>query len=159
MRPPELTWAAEVFMFHEFRAFLARGNVLELAVAVVVGGAFGRITTSLVNDILMPPLGLLIGGVDFANLGVILAPAGSYTSVVDAVAAGAPVIAIGSFINTIVNFVFIAFAIFMLLRVLERFKERFAKDAKAATSATPSAPPAEVVLLREIRDLLKERRG
>jgi large conductance mechanosensitive channel len=146
-------------MFHEFRAFLARGNVLELAVAVVVGGAFGRITTSLVNDILMPPLGLLIGGVDFANLGVILAPAGSYTSVVDAVAAGAPVIAIGSFINTIVNFVFIAFAIFMLLRVLERFKERFAKDAKAATSATPSAPPAEVVLLREIRDLLKERRG
>jgi len=141
-------------MLREFLKFVQRGNVLELAVAVVVGGAFGRITTSLVNDILMPPIGLLIGGVDFTALGVILAPAGSYASVPEAIAAGAPVIAIGAFLNTIVNFIIIALAIFLTLRLVNRIGARLQPVAPEAP-APPAPPPADVVLLSEIRDLLK----
>jgi large conductance mechanosensitive channel len=141
-------------MFAEFLKFVQRGNVLELAVAVVIGGAFGRITTSLVNDIIMPPIGLLIGGVDFNALGIILAPAGSYASVPEAIAAGAPVIAIGAFLNTLINFLIIALAIFLMLRVVTRVGSRLRPAAPEAPAAPP-APPADVVLLGEIRDLLK----
>ena len=141
-------------MLREFLKFIQRGNVLELAVAVVVGGAFGRITTSLVNDIIMPPIGLLIGGVDFSALGIVLAPAGSYASVPEAIAAGAPVIAVGAFLNTLINFLIIALAIFMMLRLAARIGSRLQRS-QPETPAAPPAPPADVQLLTEIRDLLK----
>lgn len=146
-------------MLKEFQAFINRGNVIDLAVAVIIGGAFGQITTSLVNQVIMPPLGLLIGGVDFSELGFILRDAALYASVSEAVAAGAPVIQVGAFLNTIVNFVIIAFSIFMVVRVYTRAQQRFAKQRAEAAPAAPPAPPADVVLLTEIRDLLKQRGG
>ena len=145
-------------MLKEFREFINRGNVLDLAVAVVIGGAFGQITASLVNQVIMPPLGLLIGGVDFANLGIILKDAAMYPSVAAAVEAGAPVIQFGAFINTVINFVIIAFAIFMVIRAYNQAQKRFAKE-KAKAEEAPAAPPADVQLLTEIRDLLRARQG
>jgi large conductance mechanosensitive channel len=109
-------------MLKEFRAFITRGNVIDLAVAVIIGAAFGQITTSLVNQVIMPPLGLLIGGVDFSNLGFILTDADQYATVADAVAAGAPVIQIGAFLNTLINFLIIAIVIFLLVRQINRIK-------------------------------------
>jgi large conductance mechanosensitive channel len=140
----------------EFLKFIQRGNVLDLAVAVIVGGAFGRITTSLVNDIIMPPIGLLIGGVDFSALGVVLAPDGTYASVPEAIAAGAPVIAIGAFLNTLINFIIIALVIFLVLRGGARLSSRF-ESSKPTTPAVPAPLPADVQLLTEIRDLLKRQ--
>jgi large conductance mechanosensitive channel len=142
-------------VLREFIKFIQRGNVLDLAVAVVVGGAFGRITTSLVNDIIMPPIGLLIGGVDFGALGIILAPAGTYASVPEAIAAGAPVIAIGAFLNTLVNFLIIALTIFLALRIVTRIGSRSQRNRTEVAPAAPPAPAADVQLLTEIRDLLK----
>jgi large conductance mechanosensitive channel len=145
-------------MLKEFRAFITRGNVVDLAVAVVIGGAFGQITASLVNQVIMPPLGLLIGGVDFANLGIILKDAAAYPSVAAAVEAGAPVIQIGAFLNTVVNFLIVAFAIFLVIRAYTRMQARFAKaDAAEEEPAAPAEPPADVALLTEIRDLLREQ--
>lgn len=117
-------------MLKEFRDFALRGNVLELAVAVVLGAAFGRIITSLVDDLLMPPLGLLFGGVDFRELFIDLSRRG-YATLAEAQAAGAPVIRYGQFLNTIVAFLIVAFAIFLLVRQLNRF---FAKPAAAPTT-------------------------
>ena len=145
-------------MLKEFREFINRGNVIDLAVAVIIGGAFGQITTSLVNQVIMPPLGLLIGGVDFSNLGFVLKDADQYATVADAVAAGAPVIQIGAFLNTLINFVIIAFVIFMVIRSYNQMLKRFEKK-QAETPAAPAAPPADVQLLTEIRDLLKQRPG
>jgi len=145
-------------MLKEFGAFIRRGNVLDLAVAVIVGGAFGQITTSLVNQVIMPPLGLLIGGVDFAELGIILKDAAQYASVSEAVAAGAPVIQVGAFLNTIVNFLIVAFTLFLVIRAVNGARKRFEKKAEEAPAAPP-APPADVQLLTEIRDLLKQRAG
>ena len=145
-------------MLKEFRDFINRGSVVDLAVAVIIGGAFGQITASLVNQVIMPPLGLLIGGVDFANLGLILKDAALYASVADAVAAGAPVIQYGAFLNTLINFVIVAFVIFMVVRAYNQMQQRFVKKVAAApTAAAP--PPADVQLLIEIRDLLKQRAG
>lgn len=144
-------------MLKEFRAFINRGNVLDLAVAVVIGGAFGQITASLVNQVIMPPLGLLIGGVDFANLGFILEDAAAYPSVAAAVEAGAPVIQIGAFLNTVVNFLVVAFTIFLVIRAYGRAQARFARAEAAAEAAAPAAPPADIALLTEIRDLLREQ--
>jgi large conductance mechanosensitive channel len=141
-------------MLKEFRDFINRGNVIDLAVAVIIGGAFGQITAALVNQVIMPPLGLLIGGVDFASLGFILKDAGAYTSVAAAVEAGAPVIQIGAFLNTVINFLIVALTIFLVLRAYNRAQARFAR-AEAAAPAEPAAPPADVVLLTEIRDLLR----
>jgi large conductance mechanosensitive channel len=143
-------------MLEEFREFINRGNVIDLAVAVVIGAAFGQITSSLVNQIVMPPLGLLIGGVDFSELGFILRDAALYTTVSEAVEAGAPVIQLGAFINTVINFVIIAFAIFMVVRVYNRMQERFKKQ-EAEAPAEPEAPAADVALLTEIRDLLAKQ--
>lgn len=130
----------------EFKSFAVRGNVIDLAVGVVVGGAFGKIVTSLVNDIVTPPLGILIGGVDFANLKFTLRQA----------ADNAPAVTInyGSFIQTVINFVIIAFAIFVVIRLLNRLKR---KEAEAPS--LPPAPSREEVLLTEIRDVLREGRG
>ena len=144
-------------MLKEFQAFIDRGNVIDLAVAVVIAGAFGQITTSLVNQVIMPPLGLLIGGVDFSELGFILRDAAAYPSVSAAVEAGAPVIQLGAFLNTIINFLIIAFAIFMVVRAYNRARERLQRKVDEPESPEPAAPPADVVLLTEIRDLLAKR--
>ena len=122
-------------MIKDFKAFLARGNVLDLAVAVVIGAAFGAIVTSFVNDILMPPIGLLLGNVDFKDLFVSL-NGQTYASLDAARAAGAPVLAYGNFLNTIVNFIIIAFAIFLIVKQAERIK----KPAPAAAATTKDCP-------------------
>ena len=123
-------------MLNEFKAFLMRGNVLDLAVAVVIGAAFGAIVTSLVNDILMPPIGLALGRVNFADMFASLSGQ-SYPSLAAAKAAGAPTINYGAFINTIINFVIISFVIFLLVRSINRFT---AKPAEAAAPTTKECP-------------------
>ncbi len=142
-------------MLKEFRDFTFKGNVLDLAIAVVIGAAFGKIVDSLVKDIIMPPIGLLMGGVDFANLFVILKPgtaAGPYATLEIAQKAGAVTWNYGLFINTILTFIIVAFAIFMLVRAYNKVK-----SAEPPAPAAPPAPPAEdVLLLREIRDALKK---
>jgi large conductance mechanosensitive channel len=115
-------------MWNDFKAFVLRGNVVDLAVAVVLGAAFGKIVSSLVDDILMPPLGLILGGVDFKDLFIDLSGRG-FHSLAEATAAGAPVLRYGLFLNAIVNFLIVAFAIFVLIRALERMLPKRAPDA------------------------------
>ena len=133
-------------MMREFKAFAMRGNVLDLAVGVVIGAAFGKIVTSLVNDIIMPPIGRLTGGVDFADLKWVLKPADN-TNPAHKIAEVA--VQYGAFINTLIQFVIIAFAIFMVVKAINRMSRK--------EEAAPAAPAAEVVLLTEIRDLLKAK--
>ncbi|MBW7917275.1 MAG: large conductance mechanosensitive channel protein MscL [Trueperaceae bacterium] len=141
-------------MLKEFRDFINRGNVLDLAVAVIIGGAFGAITSSLVNEVIMPIIGLILGGVDFSNLGIIMRGADQYASVAEAVAAGAPVIQYGAFINTVINFLLIALVLFFIVKAFNDMKKKFEKPAPAPA---PAAPSAEVQLLTEIRDALKQK--
>ncbi|NLG64126.1 MAG: large conductance mechanosensitive channel protein MscL [Actinobacteria bacterium] len=143
-------------MLKEFQEFINRGNVLDLAVAVIIGGAFGQITSSLVDQVIMPVLGLIIGGVDFSNIGFILRDADLYASVNEAVAAGAPVIQIGAFINTIINFLLIAIVLFFIVRSFNNLRTRLERK-KEAEEAAPAAPSEDIVLLREIRDLLSKQ--
>lgn len=142
-------------MLKEFRDFVSKGNVLDLAVAVIIGGAFGAITTSLVNQVIMPVIGLVLGGVDFSNLGIILKDRALYGSVAEAVAAGAPVIQYGAFINTLVNFLIIAFVLFLVVKSFNDLKKRTEKPVEAAAPVVPR----EEQLLTEIRDLLAQRQG
>jgi|SRR5690554_4689086 len=131
-------------MVQEFKKFAMRGNVVDMAVGIIIGAAFGKIVSSFVSDVIMPPLGLLLGGVDFKDLAIVLKEA-----VGDAPAV---VIAYGQFIQTIVDFLIIAFAIFMAIKVMN--------SLKAKEEEVPEAPPAptnEEVLLTEIRDILKEK--
>jgi large conductance mechanosensitive channel len=140
-------------MLKEFREFAMRGNVIDLAVGVVLGAAFGKIVDSLVKDVVMPPIGLALGRVDFSNLFVILkdgAPPGPYATVEAAVKAGAVTLNLGLFINTLISFVIIAFAVFMLLKPVNRLRRLQEKPA------APAAPPEEVQLLRQIRDALSK---
>ena len=109
-------------MGKEFKEFLLRGNVVDLAVAVIIGGAFGKIITSLVNDIIMPPIGLLLGGVNFADLFIDLSGEG-FTSLADAQAAGAPSINYGVFINTIIDFLIVALVIFLMVKAINKLKK------------------------------------
>ena len=134
-------------MLKEFKEFIARGNVVDLAVGIIMGAAFTAIVTSLVNDIIMPPIGKLIGGIDFSDLYVNLSDA-KYLSLKEAHAAGAPVIAYGVFLNAVIHFIIVAFAVFALVRQVNRFN----KKAEAA----PVAPPRSEALLEEIRDLLRK---
>ncbi len=133
----------------EFKSFIARGNVIDLAVGIVIGTAFTAIVNSLVADIIMPPVGLLTGGVDFSNLFISLTGQ-TYTSLAEAKQAGAATLNVGLFINAIINFLIVPFAIFILVKQINRFKK--------AEEAAPAAPPRSEALLEEIRDLLKERR-
>lgn len=141
-------------MIKEFREFIARGNVLDLAIAVIMGAAFGAITSSLVDQVVMPIIGLIIGGVDFSNIGIILKDRELYGSVADAVAAGAPVVQLGAFINTVINFLLISLVLFFIIKFFNSLQKKKEEEA-----AAPEAPAADVVLLTEIRDLLKNGRG
>ncbi|HVT91606.1 MAG TPA: large-conductance mechanosensitive channel protein MscL [Bryobacteraceae bacterium] len=122
-------------MLKEFKAFVMKGNVLDLAVAVIIGAAFGGIVTSLVNDVIMPPIGLLLGHVDFKDLFLAL-NGQSYATLAAAKAAAAPVIAYGQFLNTIINFLIVAFAIFIVVRAANKFQ----KAAPAAAPTTKDCP-------------------
>ena len=135
-------------MLKEFKDFAMRGNVVDLAVGIIIGGAFGGIVTSLVNDVIMPPIGLLMNGVDFSSLFINLSSA-DHATLASAKAASAPVISYGAFINTVINFLIVAFAIFMLVRGINRMK-------KAEAPPPPAGPSNEEKLLTEIRDLLKK---
>lgn len=132
----------------EFKAFAMKGNVVDLAVAVIIGAAFGKIVDSLVKDIVMPVIGQLVGGVDFKELYINLGST-AYATLELAEKAGAPLIKYGLFINAIVNFLIIALAIFVAVRAINKLK-------KPAPTAAPAAPPEDILLLREIRDSLKK---
>jgi large conductance mechanosensitive channel len=134
-------------MWREFRDFAVRGNVIDLAVGLVLGAAFTTIVTSLVNDLLMPPIGLLLGGIDFSDFFITL-KGGSYPTVAAAKTAGAVTLNYGLFINAIIKFIIVAFAVFLLVKQINRLKINF--DAAAAASKSEE-------LLAEIRDLLKEK--
>ena len=128
----------------EFKTFAMRGNVMDMAVGIVIGVAFGKIVTSLVNDVIMPPIGLLMGGVDFSHLVITLKAAGE----------GAPAVALkyGVFINTIIDFLIVVFAIFMVVKGMNALKRK-----KEEAPAAPPEPPVQEMLLRDIRDILRSK--
>ena len=129
-------------MMSEFKSFAMRGNVVDMAVGIIIGGAFGKIVSSFVSDVLMPPIGMMMGGVDFTDLYIVLQAA---TEGVEAVTLN-----YGSFIQTVVDFIIIAFAIFMAIKAMNNMKKK-----EEEKPAAPAAPSAEVELLTEIRDSLK----
>ncbi len=137
-------------MGSEFKEFASRGNVVDLAVGVIIGGAFGKIVSSLVNDVIMPPVGLLLGKVDFSNLFLNLSGK-EVASLADAKKAGLATLNYGLFLNTCIEFVIVAFAVFLLVKQINRLK-------KPAPAAAPAEPPADVKLLGEIRDLLAAKK-
>ena len=140
-------------MMEEFKKFAMKGNVIDLAVGVIIGGAFGRIVDSLVQDVIMPPIGKLFGGLDFASYYVPLNGQPYGLPLAEAKKAGA-VLAYGNFFTILLNFVILAFVIFQMVRLMNRMRSPFSKEEEAA--AAVAAPPSEeVVLLREIRDALK----
>lgn len=130
-------------MIKEFKAFAMRGNVVDMAVGIIIGGAFGKIVSSFVGDVIMPPIGLLLGGVDFSDLALTLKSAeGDQPAVM---------LKYGMFINTVIDFIIIAFAIFMVIKAMNTLKKK-----EEEKPAAPPEPPADVKLLTEIRDLLKK---
>ena len=133
-------------LIQEFKAFAARGNVIDMAVGIIIGAAFGKIVSSFVGDVIMPPIGLILGGVDFSDLAVTLKAAEG--------SAPAVVIAYGKFIQTIIDFLIISFAIFMGLKAINTLKKKQEEEA-----AAPAAPTKDQELLTEIRDLLKAQQG
>src|SRR5690625_2377985 len=139
-------------LLKEFRAFISRGNVIDLAVGIILGTAFTAIVNSLVNDIIMPPIGLLVGGIDFSNIFIDLS-GNSYSSLAEAQLAGAATINVGVFLNTVINFLIIAAAVFILVKQVNRIYRE-----AAAEPSVPPAPPRQEVLLEEIRDLLAQQR-
>jgi large conductance mechanosensitive channel len=142
-------------MLKEFKEFAMRGNVVDMAVGIIIGAAFGAIVKSLVDDVIMPPIGLALGNVDFSNLFLVLkegATPGPYASLTEAKNAGAVAISYGVFINTIINFIIVAFALFIVIRAMNRLKKQ-----EEAAPASPPEPSNEEKLLAEIRDILKQR--
>ena len=137
----------------EFKEFIMRGNVVDMAVGIAIGAAFGKIVNSLVNDIIMPPIGKISGGVDFSNLFINMG-SGEYASLAEAQKAGAPTINYGMFINNILDFLIIGIALFIVIKAINTAKRRWEKQAAAPA---PAEPTAEVKLLTEIRDQLKSR--
>lgn len=138
-------------MWKEFKEFILRGNVMDLAVAVIIGAAFGAIINSLVQDIIMPPIGLLLSGIDFSNLFINLSGT-DYSSLKAAKDAGAATINYGVFLNALINFLVVALVIFFIVKAVNQLKRK-----PAEAPATPPAPTREEELLTEIRDLLKGR--
>ncbi len=140
-------------MWKEFKEFALKGNAIDLAVGVIIGAAFGKIVASIVEDLLMPPLGLLMGGMDFSNWFINLS-SGDYETLAAARAAGAATWNIGSFINALIQFLIVAWAVFLfIVKPMNTLKRRMAAEVTA-----PPEPPAEEKLLAEIRDLLKSQR-
>ncbi|AEQ50430.1 large conductance mechanosensitive channel protein MscL [Pelagibacterium halotolerans] len=139
----------------EFKEFAVKGNMVDMAVGIVIGGAFGTIVSSLVDDIFMPVIGLVLGGVDFSNLFVVLSnPQGvAVPSLTAAQAAGVATLNIGLFINAVVKFTIVAFALFMLVKGINMLRREKVEEAPAE----PAPPPREEVLLAEIRDILKAK--
>jgi large conductance mechanosensitive channel len=140
-------------MMQEFREFAVKGNVIDLAVGVIIGGAFGKIVDSVVTDLIMPVVGLVFGKLDFSSLFVVLGtvPAGTAMTLDALRKAGVPVFAYGNFLTVAVNFVILAFIIFMMIKQINRLKREAPAEAPA-----PAATPEDIVLLREIRDSLKK---
>lgn len=140
-------------MMQEFKEFAVKGNVMDLAVGVIIGGAFGKIVDSVVADLIMPLVGMIFGKLDFSNLFVVLGqvPAGTGATLADLKKAGVPVFAYGNFITVAVNFAILAFIIFLMIKQMNRLK----KEAPAAPAASV-VTPEDVILLREIRDSLKK---
>lgn len=138
-------------MFNEFKTFIARGNVIDMSVGIVVGAAFTAIVTSLVSDVINPIIGMIIGGIDFSNYYFDLSM-GGYESLEAAKKAGAPLIMYGLFLNAVIKFLIVAFVVFLMVKQVNRIKEAMIKK----DAATPVATPEEVLLLREIRDNLKK---
>jgi large conductance mechanosensitive channel len=146
-------------LLHEFRTFVARGNVLDLAVGVIIGAAFGTITKSLTDDLIMPVVGWLFGGFDFSSYFVRLGPVpanyqGSLSNYAALKAAGVPLFGYGQFVSVVINFLILAFIVFLLVKFVNRAVAVVHEEQKAGTAA-PAADPAEVALLREIRDELR----
>ena len=137
-------------MLKEFKEFAIKGNVMDLAVGVIIGAAFGKIVDSLVKDIVMPVIGAVIGNIDFSNMYVVLGsiPAGVANNLADLQKAGVPVLAYGNFITIVINFLLLAFVIFMMIKQVNRLRK--------PEEAAPEAPAEDIVLLREIRDSLKK---
>ncbi|MCB4364053.1 large conductance mechanosensitive channel protein MscL [Hydrogenophaga taeniospiralis] len=140
-------------MMQEFKEFAVKGNVIDLAVGVIIGGAFGKIVGSLVDDVIMPIVGSIFGSLDFSNLYLALGkvPEGTAPTLAAMKAAGIPTLAYGSFISVALNFLILAFIIFMMVKQINRLKK-----TEAPAPAAPAAPPEDVLLLREIRDSLKK---
>lgn len=142
-------------MLNEFKKFAMRGNVVDMAIGIIIGGAFGAIVTSMVGDVLMPVVGLALGGADFSDLYVLLQDGttpGPYASLAAAKEAGAVTLAYGVLVNALVNFTIVAFALFMVVKGMNNLKKKEAEAPKA-----PPAPSKEETLLAEIRDLLARR--
>lgn len=140
-------------MIKEFKDFIAKGNVMDMAVGIIIGAAFTAIVTSLVSDLINPIIGVVTGGIDFSNLFVNLG-AGEFTSLAAAREAGAPVFAYGAFITAVINFLIIAFVVFLLVKAVNKVKAAAEKPAEAAPAAP--AGPTELDVLLEIRDALKK---
>ena len=138
--------------FSEFKEFAVKGNVMDLAVGVIIGAAFGKIVDSLVGDMIMPIIGMIIGSVDFSNMFIALAniPADNAGTYAALKAAGVPMLAYGNFLTIVINFIILAFVIFMLVKQMNRLK-------KAEPAPPPAPTPEDVLLLREIRDALKSK--
>jgi large conductance mechanosensitive channel len=137
-------------IYSEFKAFAMRGNAIDLAVGIVVGAAFTGIVNSLVRDLINPPLGLILGGMDFSNFFVVLRGAGPYATLKEATDAGAVTLNYGLFINTLINFVIVAFALFILIKQINRFTA-----PRVVEKPGDPPPPEDIRLLREIRDALQ----
>lgn len=142
-------------MLKEFKEFAMRGNVVDMAVGIIIGAAFGTIVQSLVNDVIMPPIGLVLGNVDFSNLFLVMkegTPQGPYPALSDAAKAGAVTINYGKFLNTIISFLIVAFAVFILVKNINKLRQE-----KEAAPPPPPGPSNEEKLLSEIRDILKNK--
>ncbi|TWO67878.1 large conductance mechanosensitive channel protein MscL [Caenimonas sedimenti] len=142
-------------MLQEFREFAVKGNVVDLAVGVIIGAAFGKIVDSLVNDLVMPSIGAVVGKLDFSNFFFVLGsvPPGTAMTLDALKKAGVPVFAWGNFITVVVNFMILAFVIFLMVQQINRLRREHAHAEKAAE---PAPPPEDVLLLREIRDSLRK---
>ncbi len=138
-------------VLQEFKDFAMKGNVVDMAVGVIIGGAFGKIVSSLVNDVIMPPIGKLLGNVDFSSLFIDMSGVG-YASLAEAQKAGAATINYGVFLNTIINFIIVAFCLFMVIKGMNAMKKK-----EEAKPGVPAVAPRNEILLEEIRDLLKKK--